>query len=86
MDEIENIQIINGLFIPENAREVLLDLINGKIEFHKRHKYKGDVLFSEERISELEKIRDMIDIITTNALKNKKKIVLEGTIKLKMID
>ncbi|MBL7911396.1 MAG: hypothetical protein JNJ41_10110 [Bacteroidia bacterium] len=86
MDKIENIQIINGLFIPENAKEVLLDLISSKIEFHKRHKYKGDVLFSEERINELQKIRDLIMTITNTAIKNKKKIVVEGIINLKMID
>ena len=84
--DIKNLQIIDGLFLPERSREVLLDLVNSKIDFHKRNKYKGDVLFSEERISELEKIIDVIEITVDNAIKNKKKIIMQGYISLKIID
>jgi hypothetical protein len=60
------INLIDGAFTPEEAREIVIDLINKKIQFHsvKSHENwakNGKVdTFSDIRIKELEQARNSV--------------------------
>ena len=82
----ENLQLIDGRFIPENAKEILTDLVKSKIQFHKRNKLNGTIFFSESRINELENMLIIIESIIDEASKKKKKIVINGIIDIKLVD
>jgi hypothetical protein len=83
---IENLQLIDGKFIPENAREILTDLIKSKIQFHKRNKLNGNIVFSESRINELENMLIIIESIIDEAAQKNKKIIINGIIDIKLVD
>ncbi len=82
----ENLQLIDGKFIPENAKEILTDLIRSKIQFHKRNKLNGNIVFSESRIIELENMLILIENIIEEATKKNKKIIINGIIDIKLVD
>jgi hypothetical protein len=83
---VENLQLIDGKFIPENAREILTDLIKSKIQFHKRNKLNGNIVFSEQRINELENMLVIIESIIDEAAQKNKKIIINGIIDIKLVD
>ena len=83
---IENLQLIDGKFIPENAREILTDLIKSKIQFHKRNKLNGNIVFYESRINELENMLIIIESIIDEAAQKNKKIIINGIIDIKLVD
>jgi hypothetical protein len=83
---IENLQLIDGKFIPENAREILTSLIRSKIEFHKQHKLNGNILFSEQRIEELENMLLIIESVINEAISKNKKLLINGYIDVKLVD
>ena len=86
MLDSESVQLIEGKFIPEQAKEVLFDLIKSKIEYHKRHKLRGDIIYSEVRIVELESLLIIVENVTRQAELKNKKIILFGNIHLKLVD
>lgn len=86
MSELSSLKLIDGKFIPDNAKEVLLSLINSKIEFHRKHVYGGDILYSERRIKELLSIKVLVNEAIDSALKSNKKLIITGTINIKLED
>lgn len=70
-DKNASLHLIKGQFSPEEAREVLLSLINSKIQFHElqimRKKARGeaDIDASLQRIDDLEKSREQILELTS---------------------
>lgn len=83
---IENLELIDGKFIPENGKEILKNLIKSKIEFHKRNKLNGDILFSEQRIEELENMLIIIESVINQAISKNKRLLINGVINIKLVD
>ena len=69
----DQFDLIRGEFEADEAREVLLYLIDGKIQFHKKRIFSDRVRFGKEnidsknRIKELETMREQILAIITDA-------------------
>jgi len=82
MNEVR-LQLIDGKFIPENAKAILTSLIKSKMEFHKNSLSAGDILSSKNRIHELEKLIEIVNEATNDAIEQKRNILVEGTITLK---
>ena len=63
---MKTFDLIKGVFDSDEAKEVLLYLIDGKIQFHQRRifsdniKYGIDNIQSKQRIEELQKCREEV--------------------------
>ena len=86
MNELSSLKLIDGKFIPDNAKEVLLSLINSKIEFHRKQVYGGDILNTERRIEELLSIKVLVNEAIDRSIKSNKKLIITGTINIKLED
>jgi hypothetical protein len=56
---METIKLINGLFTPEEAKEVLLDMINKKINFHNLRNFSSQVHFDHADAESVERIKEL---------------------------
>lgn len=88
----EQHQLINGLFTPEEAKQLLFSLINSKIQFHQtekfaiREKTSGDVSHSEKRISELKALYREMEVIVSKASDTSKRLKIESNITFELVD
>ncbi|QSE96422.1 hypothetical protein [Fulvivirga lutea] len=63
---MDQFDLIKGVFEPEEAKEILLYLIDGKIQFHQNRIFSDKIRFGTEnkasvaRIAELENTREQI--------------------------
>jgi hypothetical protein len=59
-------KLIDGQFSPDNARTILLELINNKISFHRKSKFSNEVRFgtdpdqADNRIAQLEQEKEQL--------------------------
>jgi hypothetical protein len=90
-NNVERIKLIDGIFSPAEAAEVLLSLINYKIKFHTvqslnlksgYNEYSGD---SERRILQLKQAKAIVESIVVNAHKKNYEVSIESDIKIKLI-
>jgi hypothetical protein len=85
-------QLINGLFTPEEAKQMLFSLINSKINFHQIEKFtiqektSGDVSHSEKRINELKALYREVEIVLSNATVASKRLKIESSIMFHLVD
>jgi hypothetical protein len=77
----QSFELILGSFSAEDAKEILMNLITGKIDFHKKRSFSNEIRFgepdaySENRINQLtlskNRIYDLIELASAqNALLN----------------
>jgi len=76
MKNIKELKLIEGNFSPDEAREILMNVFLGKIQFHQNKKFSSEERFGKEdinavnRILELKKsmiiISELIDIAKQN--------------------
>jgi polyhydroxyalkanoate synthesis regulator phasin len=82
------INLIDGEFTPEETREIVIDLINKKIQFHsvKSHENwakNGKVdTFSDNRIKELEQARDSVLELTKSEHAQEIKMTINSFIEI----
>lgn len=76
---VQTLQLISGTFTPEDALEVLSDMIRSKINYHNLKNYTSIIRHDEEdqasiqRIKELSEMKEEISCqIKTASLLNKK--------------
>lgn len=76
---VQTLQLISGTFTPEDALEILSDMIRSKINYHNLKNYTSIIRFDEEdqastqRIKELSEMKEEISYqIRTAGLMNKK--------------
>lgn len=87
-EEIQKFILIEGTFSPEDAREILFELISSKIKFHHREAFgiqtrtNGDISHSEKRVEELKASRQKMDDIIDFAARHQLKMKLSGEIKI----
>ena len=85
---METIQLIKGKFTPEEAKEILLNLVNSKIRFHELRNFSSVVCSnkpdtaSEKRIAELKEAREQIKACIQQAKEDNSHLMLEGTIQV----
>ena len=84
----EPIKLIEGKFSPEDAKEILLELINHKINFHKLKNFSSEERFgqsiegSKKRIEYLKKAKQKIVKIIDKANDNNNNLRLESSIEI----
>ncbi|WP_436515598.1 hypothetical protein [Ekhidna sp. To15] len=55
----EQFDLIKGVFEAEEAKEVLLYLIDGKIQFHNRRIFSDKVRFGTENVDSINRIKEL---------------------------
>ncbi len=84
----EPIKLIEGNFSPEDAKEVLLELINHKINFHSLKNFSSEERFgqaiegSKKRIDYLKKAKEKIVKIIDTAKHTNSHLRLESSINI----
>lgn len=91
-DGITRIQLIKGNFIPAEASEIIMNLINEKINFHKvqrlqmwetNHNFKTDVI--DERIKELESEKIKAKALFDKAKDQKLQLKINSSIEINIL-
>lgn len=61
IDKTEKVSycLINGSFVPDDAREVLMTLINDKISFHERNHWSQQERFGESSSAVVKRIEEL---------------------------
>lgn len=59
MKKTEGFQLVKGLFEPEDAKEVLLSLVNYKITFHHRKSFSQQERFGTKDRSNDERVKEL---------------------------
>ncbi|BFM41363.1 hypothetical protein CFS9_00040 [Flavobacterium sp. CFS9] len=86
MKNTQKIQLIKGDFTNEEAKEILLNLINAKINFHNLKNFSDDERsgeqdeFSLKRIAELTESKEAISEMIHHAIEKNLKIKVESDI------
>ncbi|WP_264530595.1 hypothetical protein [Flavobacterium sp. N502540] len=86
MKNTQKIQLIKGDFTNEEAKEILLNLINAKINFHNLKNFSDDERsgkqdeISLKRITELTESQEVISEIINHATRENLKIKVESDI------
>jgi hypothetical protein len=92
MENVTEIKLVKGEFTPDEAKEVLFSLVTSKIRFHQlevfsnRERNIGDIDYSEKRITELENSKTVIDSKINEAILKMKKIRINGTIEIEVLE
>jgi len=79
MNDIETIDLIKGTFTPEEAKELLMGLLTGKINFHNlknwssKERFGKPDSFSEQKPEYLRKAKEELDTFLAEA-KDQQKI------------
>ncbi|OAB29096.1 hypothetical protein SAMN05444395_102136 [Flavobacterium fryxellicola] len=86
MEKIQKIQLTKGSFTNEEAKEVLFNLINTKINFHNLKNFSSDIRSGTadeaglKRVIELTEAKATIDQIISYATKENLKIKIDTDI------
>ncbi len=82
------IKFIEGKFSPEEAKEVLVDLLNHKINFHSLKNFSSEERFgkpvegSQKRIEELKESREKIIVLIKQAVDKNTNLRIESYINI----
>lgn len=85
-------KLIDSTFTPEEAKEVLLNLVDSKINYHKlddfRHFVRSDrnAKHSEKRIMDLTDTKEAIKVIIDEATKSGSRLVIKSDIIIKFLE
>ena len=92
MKPIQSVKFIKGVFSPDEAKEVLLNLITHKINFHSLKNFSSEERFgksiegSQKRIAELRESKEKIVNLVEFAIKENKNIDIVSTIEITLCD
>lgn len=84
----QSIRFIEGKFSPEDAKEILTDLINHKIRFHTLKNFSYEERFgkpvegSQKRIEELVASREKVILLIQQAVDNNTNLSIESSINI----
>lgn len=87
----EQYKLIDGTFSPEDAKTVLLTLVNDKINYHKmehfshHERFGKDLKHSAKRIEELEKLSVELVQKLNSATEQNAQVKINGYIELQFI-
>lgn len=85
---METIKFITGSFTPEEAKEILIEAITKKINFHNLKNYISTIRFdqpdeeSERRLEELREAREKVLLLIEEARRGNRNFIIESTINI----
>jgi hypothetical protein len=88
MKKSETIELIKGTFTPDEAREMLLQLLNSKISFHNlknwssRERFGKPDDYSEQRLRSLDESRKKVEKFIADLADGEKNIIINSTIEI----
>lgn len=86
MRKTETFELIEGTFKPEEAREILLQLLDSKINFHNLKNWSSRERFgkpeadSEEKLKNLQESRRKIETIILKSINEEKNMTINSNI------
>lgn len=90
--DCSNLKLIQGVFAQEKAKDVLLTLIDSKVQFHQLNNFSSEIRFghkdefSLERIEDLKELKKKLLKILDYAEFHHKKLHIESDIKIWLTD
>ena len=88
MKKTETIELIKGTFTPDEAREILLQLLDSKINFHNRRNFsyrerfgKPDA-YSEQRLEHLMESRKKVMTLVSKSTDEEKSVTINSIIEI----
>ncbi|QLG45656.1 hypothetical protein [Costertonia aggregata] len=85
----QKIQLVDGVFSPSEASDVILSLINEKINFHKLQRLSwcegsatADTKYPDDRIKELEKEKEIVKEFISAVRHEGKKLKIDGILNI----
>ncbi len=92
-ENIHKINLIDGIFSPSEASDIINSLIKEKINFHKLHRlslFEGNVdsitQYDDSRINELMREKEDFKSMCKKVLLTGKNIKISGTLNIEIID
>lgn len=88
MKKKETIELIKGSFSPDEAKEILLQMLNNKMKFHKlknwssQERFGKPDAFSEERLKSLEESRKKVEKLLSESTGGERTIIINSTIEI----
>ncbi len=88
MKKKETIELIKGSFKPDEAREILLQLLNNKINFHNLKNWSSQErlgkpdAYSSQRLRNLEESRKKVQNLFSNSINGEEIITINSTIEI----
>lgn len=91
MKKTETIDLIKGTFTPSEAQDLLLDLLNSKINFHNRKDFSSRERFgksdadSEQRLKHLTESRNKVKTLMSKLINEgneEKSVTLNSTVEI----
>ncbi|HCL06651.1 MAG TPA: hypothetical protein DHW64_12150 [Chitinophagaceae bacterium] len=89
MNTTEKVTLINGVFTPDEAKEVLLTLLNHKINFHRMRNFSSEERFgkpdpvSAKRLPALYESREQVLSILNDATTSGYKLEIESLVSIR---
>ena len=90
MKKNENIALISGDFKPEEAKELLLTLINHKINYHERKSFSSEIRLGDKdkhsgvRIEQLRASKSQINALIEEAAKKGLTLKIDSVISIEL--
>ena len=87
-----NYKLIDGEFSPSEAKKILMDLINTKINYHNLDGFSNHIRFNaaishhENRVEQLSQTRESIKILTELAANYNLKLKISSEIIIELIE
>lgn len=88
MKKKETIELIKGTFTPGDAREILLEMLNSKINFHNRKNWSSRERFgkpdahSEQRLAELRESRQKVEALFAEHFNEENSVTINSSIEI----
>lgn len=87
------VQLIDGVFTPSEAKDVINALIKEKINFHKIHRLsiwegneQNDTKFDDSRVAQLQREKENFQDVYREALSSGKRIKINGILDIEFVD
>lgn len=88
MKKTETIELIEGTFTPDEAREILLELLNSKIRFHNvknwssRERFGKPDAYSEKRLKHLMESIKKVQALVSKSIVEEKTMTINSIIEI----
>ena len=89
----QNIQLVDGEFTPSEASDVIISLIDQKINFHKLQRlalcegyYGADTEYPDSRIGELQAEKEIAREFISEVRYQGKKLKINGVLEITLVD
>ena len=88
MKKTETIELIKGTFTPNEAREIILQMLNSKINFHNLKNFSSRERFgkpdadSEQRLRNLNESRNKVKSLILESIDEEKKLIINSSIEI----